>query len=440
MRPGYGLFQQQAAKLRLTPQLRQAIKLLQLSTPKLLEVVRQELEANPVLEYADNEWDAYSAYRISDRGMGRNQDYDPLHRAAWNDISLEMHLKEQLGYIREISPTIRRMVVFMIGCLDDNGYLGLSLNDIAEALQAEPDEAELALSILQSFEPAGVGARNLRECLLLQVKSLSECFPLVSLLIRNHLQEVADYRVHALSVSLKASTQEIRAAIELIKGLNPRPGAAFHKGEVRYIIPDVRIERTGERFSVSIPGAASPRLSVNARYERMVKESREPDEARTFLYDKLKSARFFMKCLEQRRWTIIRVVQAIAEEQSEFFAKGPSCLKPMTLKRIADRLNVHESTVSRATSGKYAETPWGIFELKAFFPIGLQTDLGDQASPERVKAKIKEWVLGENREKPYSDHKLAELMRREGIHISRRTVTKYREELGIASSVRRKRI
>ena len=287
-----------------------------------------------------NEWGAYNGYRDqSSRGAGRSgQDYDPLHHAAWNDVSLERHLQEQLSFIRDIPPTVRRIIMFMIGNLDDKGYLGLSLDEIIGMLQAEPGQAELALKILQSFEPVGVGARDLRECLLLQVQSLPECSPVVSLLIDSHLKDVADYRIHKLSMLLQVSSTDIQAAIDVIKGLNPRPGAAFYTEEVHYVIPDVKIEQAGEQFAVRIHDAASPRLSVNAYYERMAKDSREPGEARKFLHSKLHSALFFMKCLEQRRLTIFRVAQAIVEEQTEFFWKGASYLKPMTLRQIADKL------------------------------------------------------------------------------------------------------
>lgn len=441
MRPGYGMFQQQAAKMRLTPQLRKAITILQLSTPELLEVVQQEMNDNPVLEFTGNEWDAYNATRKFPSAIGRNdQIYDPLQHAPSNEVSLERHLKEQLSFVKKIPPTIRKIVTFMIGNLDNNGYLVSSLNEISEVFKVDLAQAELALRILQGFEPVGVGARNLRECLLLQVQSLSECFPLVSLLIRNHLKDVADYRIHKLSTILQATAHEIQTAIDVIKGLNPRPGAAFHTEAVPYIIPDVIIEKEGEQLVVLIHQAASPRLSVNSYYERMVKDGSDNKEATKFLFGKINSATFFLKCLEQRRKTIFRVAQAIVEEQTDFFLKGASHLKPMTLKCIADKLDVHESTVSRATAGKYAQTPWGIFELKHFFPSGLQMDLGDAASSERVKARLKEWIHGENHAKPYSDQKLAELMMKEGIQISRRTVTKYREELGISSSLRRKRI
>ncbi len=317
------MFQQQAAKMRLTPQLRKAITILQLSTPELLEVVQQEINENPVLEFAGNEWDAYNATSKFHRGNGRRDPiYDPLHHAASNEISLERHLKEQLSFVKKISPSIRKIVAFMIGNLDNNGYLGSTLNEISDVCKVDLAQAELALRILQGFEPVGMGARNLRECLLLQVQSLSICFPLVSLLIRNHLKDVADYRIHKLSTMLQVTTQEIKAAIDVIKGLNPRPGAAFHIEAIHYIIPEVIIEKAGEQLVVLIHQAASPRLSVNGYYEQMVKESSDNNEATKFLSGKLNSAMFFLKCLEQRRKTIFRVAQAIVEEQSRFFLEG----------------------------------------------------------------------------------------------------------------------
>ncbi|WP_171685763.1 RNA polymerase factor sigma-54 [Paenibacillus planticolens] len=435
------MFQQQSVKMRLTPQLRKAITILQLSTPELLEVVQQEMDENPVLEFAPVQERAaeFSTYRSTSK---RDSDapYDLLNHAASNEISLERHLKEQLMFMPKIPQTLRRIVVFMIGNLDANGYLRPSLSEISDALKVEGELAEQAISLLQSFEPTGVGARNLRECLLLQVQSLAESFPLVAVLIRHHLKDVAGYHVHKLSQRLQASPQEIQAAMDVIKGVNPRPGAAFHTEAVHYIMPEIVIEQSGERLAVHTHQASLPRLSMNGYYERIAREGRDTNEAARFLAGKIQSAMFFLRCLEQRRKTIFRVAQAIADEQSEFFWRGTAHLKPMTLKHIADKLGMHESTVSRATAGKYAQTPWGIFELKHFFPSGLPNQSGEAASSERVKSRLKEWVRSENPAKPYSDHKLAALLMQEGIQISRRTVAKYREELGISSSQRRKRI
>ncbi|BFT69628.1 RNA polymerase factor sigma-54 [Paenibacillus sp. P36] len=440
MRPGYGMFQQQSAKMRLTPQLRKAISILQLSLPELLEVVQQEMHENPVLEFASANERTVDTPARPTRTRDGDTPYDPLHHAASNEVSLERHLKEQLFFMKKVPQDVRRIVIFMIGNVDGNGYLTSSISEISDVLKMERELVEQALTILQSFEPAGVGARNLRECLLLQVKSLAESFPLVAILIRNHLKDVADYHIHKLSQHLQASPQEIQAAVAVIKGLNPRPGAAFHTEDIHYILPEVIIEKSGDRLVVFTHQAALPRLSMNGYYERLVKEGKDANEAARFLTGKFQSAMFFLRCLEQRRKTIYRVAQAIAEEQSEFFWKGTANLKPMTLKHIADKLGMHESTVSRATAGKYAQTPWGIFELKHFFPSGLPKDCGEAASSERVKARLKEWIRGENPAKPYSDQKLTVLLKQEGIQISRRTVTKYREELGISSSLRRKRI
>ncbi|WP_310224370.1 RNA polymerase factor sigma-54 [Paenibacillus qinlingensis] len=438
------MFQQQTAKLRITPQLRKAIMILKLSTPELHEVVRRELVENPALDMAGYDWDTYHINNVSPKFFRHtatpDANYDAYLHAASNEVSLERHLKEQLSFAKKIPQTIRKVITFLIGNLDTNGYLGTTLEEVADICKVDMTSANYALRILQSFEPRGIGARNLQECLLLQVQSLSDCFPLVSLLIRSHLNEIADYRISKLATNLQVAPQEIQAAIDVIKGLNPRPGGAFHIETVPYIIPEVIIEKAGEQLIVLLHQATSSRLSVNGYYERMVKENTEYSKAAKFLSHKLHAARFFMKCVEQRRKTIFRVTQAIVEEQADFFWKGSGHLKPMTLKQIADKLGIHESTVSRATAGKYAQTPWGIFELKYFFPSGLQMDRGDSASSERMKLKIKEWINSESPRRPFSDQKLADLMKQEGFKVSRRTIAKYREELGISSSVRRKRI
>ncbi|WP_186446255.1 RNA polymerase factor sigma-54 [Paenibacillus cremeus] len=435
MSPGYGMYQQQSAKLQMTPQLRQAIKILQLSTPELLDWVQQELQDNPVLEL-----DGASAGGW-EQGVGRRgAGLELLQHAADHQPSLEGHLREQLSFIQPMSRTLRRIVLYMIGNLDTNGYLEPTLDEIALTLHVQADQVEQALAILQSMEPAGVGARGLRECLLLQVRALPDSSPLVPLLIKHHLEAVAGYHVHKLAVQLKASTQEIKLAMNVIKSLNPRPGAAFHAGDVKYMIPDVMIDKVGEQFVVRMNEMAAPRLSLNGQYERMVQEGGGNQEVRQFLRERLNAAAFFVRCIEQRRWTVYRVTQAIAEEQIEFLQKGAAHLRPMNLRQIADKVHLHESTVSRATAGKYAQTPWGVFELSFFFPSGVSRELGEAASSESVKTRLRAWIEQEDRSKPHSDQKLADLLTEEGIQISRRTVAKYREELGLASSVRRKRL
>jgi RNA polymerase sigma-54 factor len=438
MSPKYtgGLYQQPSVKVHMTAKLQQAVRILQLSTPDLLAYVRQELEENPLLEAVDIQWDPFPG--ITRRN--RNQRVDPLQQAADSELSLEKHLRQQLGLMPFPPQTIWRIALYMIGNLDHNGYLELSLEQIADTLQVNHDDAAAALSLVQTLEPIGTGARNLSECLLLQVKQWPACPPLVPQLIRAHLDDIAHYRLHKLAKLLKVSEEEIQHAIGVIRGLNPRPGASFHGGETLYIVPDVIIGQVGEQFVVSIPDAAIPHLGLNPNYERMAKELGRTDEARQFLHAKLSSAAFFIRCIEQRRLTLLRVARAIVEEQAEFFQKGVSYLKPMVLKHIADIVGLHESTISRATSGKYAQTPWGNFELPFFFPSGFHLGQGDAASAVHIKERIREWVREEEDRKPYSDQKLADMLAEEGIPISRRTVTKYREELGISSSIRRKHV
>ncbi|KIL35507.1 hypothetical protein SD71_13460 [Cohnella kolymensis] len=427
MSSGYGMRQQQTAKMHMTPRLRQAIRILQLSTAELWEHVREELQDNPLLESG------------AMRGYSHDQSYDPLLHAQSRNSTLETHLTEQLTFTPDIPDPIRKIILYMIGNLDSNGYLELSLGEIVNDLAVDLEQAERALAILHSFEPAGVGARNLRECLLLQTEALPQYPRIVPLLITNYLEDVANYRIHKLSAAMKVSQEAVKQAIEHIQGLNPRPGAIYQPAVTPYVIPDVIVAKDGEHFVVSIHEAALPRLSINAHYQRMAKEI-ESKEARQFLRERVSSAGFFIKCLEQRRSTLLRVARAMVEEQVEFFREGPAAgLKPMILRQIADKLSVHESTVSRAAAGKYAQTPWGIFELAFFFSSGIHSDIEHRVSAENVKQSIRKRILQEDGSKPYSDRQLAEMLQGEGTRISRRTVAKYREELGIGSSVKRKR-
>ncbi|WP_255570735.1 RNA polymerase factor sigma-54 [Cohnella sp. CFH 77786] len=427
---GYGMLLQQAAKLHMTPKLRQAIRILQLPTPDLLETIRQELEQNPVLEAVDLPW---IPVRRGPSG------FDPLqHAAVPAKPTLERHLEEQLGTLSGIAQPLKRIVRYLIGNVDPNGYLVLPLERIAEDLRIDLRQVETALRILQGFEPAGVGARSLAECLLLQAQAMPRCPELVTLLIRNHLEDLAKLGPAVLAKRLEVPLADLRAAYGMIRSLNPRPGDAFQPADISYVMPDVRIERDGEFFSVTVLDAAAPRLTVHERYRAMARENGTPPEARKFLASSLNSASFLIKCIERRRQTLWRVTRAIVEEQADFFHYGVSRLKPLVLRQIADRVGMHESTVSRAAAGKYAQTPWGVFELGDFFPSGFNQGREDAASAASVKERIRERIQAEDVRAPFSDQALADLLAEEGIPVARRTVAKYREELGIASSVRRK--
>lgn len=435
---GYGMVQQQAAKMTLSPKAQTMIKILQLSTPELQKYLQQELADNPLAEFVDDGWNWADA-RGRNGGMSR-PGADPLEFAKGNERSLEDELLEQLRFAPHLSAAVRQIVRYLIGNLDANGYVQASLEETARRFGVPLETAERALVVLQGFEPAGIGARSLSECLLLQARRQPECPALVPELLRHYLADVAAHRIPKLANRLQTSQEEIKAAVEAIKKLNPRPAAAYAPGgDTRYIVPDVAIEAEGGQFVVRVFDWAAPQLAWNPHYTGMLRSGGLGAEARAFLAERLHAVSFLRRCLAQRKITLLRVTEAIAAEQIAYFRHGPASLKPLNLKTIADQLHIHESTVSRSTAGKYAQTPWGIRELSYFFPPGLQTARGEQASPEYVKSLLKVRLDGEDPAKPYSDRQLAELLAEQGIRIARRTVMKYREELGFPSSVKRKR-
>ncbi|RAP76034.1 RNA polymerase factor sigma-54 [Paenibacillus montanisoli] len=431
-RYGLGMFQQQKQHMHMSPQLQQAIKILQLPTVELLELLREELEQNPFLEAEE------TVFAGADRPRSAKQ-ADPLDYIAVRELSLERHLKEQVRFDDGLSQELKKIVYYIIGNLDANGYLDVTVDQLAKALQAQPQMVSQALHYVQSLEPAGVGARNLAECLQLQLDRSGAGSSLLTALITSHLEEIAEVQIPKLAKMLHAKQEEIVAAVHLIKSLHPRPGAAYGSDHADIIVPDVLVRSAGDQFVVSIREPAAPRLTMNAQYEGMVQELGRTHEAGRFMAAKRSAAAFLIKCLEQRRLTLLRVTRAIVEEQEAFFRSGSAYLKPMVLRQIAEKVGVHESTVSRATSGKYAQTPWGTYALSYFFPSGFGAGEDDASSAESVKASIRELVKQEPCEAPYSDQQLARLLEENGVPISRRTVAKYREELGIASSFKRKR-
>ncbi|WP_177182822.1 RNA polymerase factor sigma-54 [Paenibacillus sp. OV219] len=433
---GFGMLQQQRTKLHMTPQLQQAVKILQMPAPELRAFINQQLEDNPMLEQADWSTDT----RKSTGSSRSSSDYDSLQHVAGQTETLEQHLLEQLNVDLDEKEEMKRIVRYLIGNLDASGYL--SLDDQQLAVQLEVDQALVAqaFQILRKLEPAGVGARSLSECLKLQAERLPECHPLLMQLIEDFLEDVAASRIHKLKQRLKASEADITTAIAQLKSLQPRPGAAFQAGAPGYVLPDVIVRSAGEegQFAVMLHDAAFPRLHINAEYEKLTLNVNRTEETGIFLHTRRSAAAFLIRCLEQRRATLLRVTRAIVEEQAAFFRFGPAQLRPMTLLDIADKLGLHESTISRAASGKFALTAWGTYELGFFFPTGFNKGLDDAISAESVKARLKELIRTEG-ESPYSDQQLADAFAQDGIPISRRTVTKYRESLGIASSIHRKR-
>ncbi|GAB7386663.1 RNA polymerase factor sigma-54 [Bacillaceae bacterium] len=469
MQMGFGLYQEQTQKLVMTPELRQAITILQYSAQDLLGYLQQQMNENPLLEmsggaeiasrqdivdvpppgdprkeHPEIDWEEYFRNRFTGESVSTYRSdesgFQILDHLSSPGKTLEQHLTEQLGLVKGLSPETKKIVKYLIGNLDEKGYLDVELEDIARWLGCSRQAVEEALRTLQTFDPPGVGARDLKECLLLQLRQAEVCDPVVERIIADHLTDLAENRFQRIADALRVTVQEIQAAADMIRTLNPRPGAAFYTHPPRFIVPEVFVEKVEGEYVVLVNENATPKLTINPYYKRLLSEKRQENRQVTeYIHKKMNSALWLVRSIEQRRMTIYKVTQAIVELQRDFFDKGVSYLRPMTLKEVAERVGLAESTISRATNNKYVQTPRGLFELKYFFTTGLTTESGNLASAESVKKRLKELVDGEDKKRPLSDQKIAELLKKDGIIISRRTVAKYREELGILSSAKRKR-
>lgn len=457
MNMGLGLYQEQTLKLVMTPELRQAITILQFSAVDLLSYLQEQATENPVIELqeavaplelpkqekADMDFDwkeVISNRSVGEYSVNRNEStYNPLDHVRAPRLTLYEHLESQLGFCHGLSFQQQKIAKFLIGNLDEKGYLEISTGEVARRMGVSKQEVEDVLAIIQQFEPVGVAARDLTECLLLQLRHEGlDDEPTVQI-VTHHLDDLANNRFTRIADALNISVQEVQSIADVVRLLNPRPGSAYNQSETRFVIPDVIVEKVEDEYVVMVNDSSSPRLRINRFYEKMLQQKNGQPEAHQFVQEKLNAAYWLVKSLEQRRLTLIRVTQAIVELQRDFFEHGIDYLKPMTQKEIAERVNLHESTISRATSNKYVQTPRGVFELKFFFSSALTTTMGEGASSQSVKRRIKALIEGEDRKHPLSDQKISEILSGEGIAISRRTVAKYREEMLIASSAKRKR-
>lgn len=467
--------------LTLTPQLQQSIRLLQLSTLDLEMEISQALADNPLLERTDggdgandgsgeslggdasvdvqrdepaNEGDGPQDLHgeVMDRmpelsaGAGGNNDSDddPGRPESAGRPTLREHLLSQLGVTRA-SDRDKLLAALLIDELDQNGYLASPLDEILTWFDAElaPDLDELraALALLQSFDPPGVGAANLSDCLCLQLRNvapavLPKVVALAREICRNHLPLLATGNATRLRDALQCDEATLKAAHTLILKLDPRPGRAWTVPAADYAVPDVVVRRLRQGWRVSLNNAAVPKLRVNALYAQMLGNQRASQHAG--LQSQLQQAKWMIRNVEQRFDTILRVSQAIVDRQSAFFSEGPQAMRPLILKDIASELGMHESTISRATTQKYMLTPFGTLELKFFFGSGVATDSGDSASATAVQAFIRKLVEAENRAKPLSDNQITKKLAEHGIVIARRTVAKYRESLRIAPAALRR--
>ncbi len=465
MRLGYGLNLEQTQKLIMTPELRQAITILQLSALELSTYVEEQLLENPLLETqeessdlkeeveptveeerpTEEKWEVDWQDYFHDQDENRvrqervvveeKQRFDPF--IATSPTLLE-HLLEQL-HVQKVSASLD-VAEYIVGNLDDNGYLMLTLDEVARDTNVPLPTAEEALALIQTLDPLGVGARNLEECLLLQLPLLPDYPPELPDLLK-HLEDLAAGRLQRIAHALKITINRVQELADLVRKLDPKPGLSFFgPGDVRYVVPDVVIEEVEGEFIILVNDITVPRLGINKTYREALRLE-EGTDTRKFVEQKLNAAAWLIRSIEQRRLTLYKVSNAIVKWQTEFLRHGIRHLRPLTLRDIAEEIGVHESTVSRATAHKYIQTPRGIFEFKFFFANsmgkGLQNDSG--ITTDVIKLVLKDIIATENPKNPYSDQKLADLLKAKNIDISRRTVAKYRDELGIAATTVRKR-
>lgn len=454
---GYDLTLEQSQKLIMTPELRQAIQMLQYTSLELNNYIKQEMEVNPLLEWekpveevqevADTEiksdeteidWKEYLekyddiSYKVE---VDKNKKHYSFENYTSYGETLKDYLIEQLNMINIDTPDYKTGE-YIIQNIDNNGYLIANIEEIAEQLKRSTEEVEAILSVIQSFEPYGVGARNLKECLLIQLKDERDYN--IKQIVEDHLEDIAQNKIAVISKALGISNSETQKYIDIIKSLEPKPGRSFRGSEdVKYIIPDATIEEINDEFFIFINDITGPRLNINEYYKNLIKTTKD-QKTTEYLESKFNSAMWIIKSIEQRRQTMYKVIESILKHQKDFFLYGEKSLNPLTLKDVAEDIEMHESTISRATSGKYVQTPRGLFELKYFFTAGLSAKVGE-ISTTSVKSIIKSIIKDEDPKKPLSDQVITDMLKAREITVSRRTVAKYREELNIPSSSMRRR-
>lgn len=441
--------------LAMTMQLQQAIEILQLSAQELCATIEKEYLENPVLEmdYPSGRRELYEQGGPAHAGVRALADYldgggkqpacftdederqfdapTPLH------ATLEEELLEQVNFTFTENESERAVATFLVGSLDSRGYLTLPVAEVARAMACSEAEVLRILAVIQGFEPAGVGARDLAECLRLQAQRQGIYDGLVAAIIDRHLDAVAAHRLKEIAAAEHVRPAEVQMAVDIVRRLNPKPGAAYGAADSAYITPDVIIRKGEKGYEVEVEEAGVPQLHISALY----RQSDTFDKAtQKYIAGRLRAAAWLINSIEQRRTTIRRVVEEIVRRQTAYFEKGPAFLEPMTMKEVADTIGVHESTVSRAVANKYAELPTGVIALRSFFTArSARTDTGEDVAAAKAKSAIERFIKGEDPKKPLSDQKLCTLLKAEGIALSRRTVMKYREQLGYDSSVKRKR-
>jgi RNA polymerase sigma-54 factor len=468
----------QSQRVVMTPLLQQAIQLLQLSTLELQEVVQKELLENPLLEELPETPEAtaegqpaaespttptaepitpevpprenergtddlpfdLTAVMFDDheeRSLVAQEDRDdlPFENMVRSVSSLTDHLEEQLRFATE-DPTVRQIGEEIIGNLDEDGYLRAELSEVATRCNVSVDKVEPVLAMIQAFDPPGVAARSIQECLLIQLKTDPNPDPVSVEIVEQHFEDLTRRRYPDIARALRLSLDRVMESVEEIMGLEPKPGRRFGGNDSRYIVPDVVVHKMGSEYVVVLNEDGIPRLRVNSLYRSLLRNS--GDEAKQYVEQKLRSAVWLIKSVDQRQRTLRKVTQSIVKFQREFLDKGIAHLKPLSLRDVGEDIGMHESTISRVTTNKYVETPQGLFELKYFFHSGIASGDGEMVSSVSVKKMIQDLLANEDPSKPLSDQEVAQILKGRGLVIARRTVAKYREELGILPSHQRR--
>jgi RNA polymerase sigma-54 factor len=432
-----GLFQQQTLKLTMTKELSQAIEILQYSTLDLISFLQEQTLENPLIEIkvaAQKD----KQIKINKKKPSKADTYNWIENIGGCAETLQDHLRNQAALQFQV-PLENKLVNYLIEQVDENGYLTIDEQETANYFAIPLEKVEQAIYRIQSLDPAGVGARSLKECILLQIQRLPERSPLAETIISDYFELFANKTWKTLTKLLNVDMLEIQNVLDFIQIVKPKPGAIFQTESAKYIIPDMIIKKVHEDFEIIINDEHFPSLSMNTSYHRQLVNQKDAT-LKSYANEKFQQWQWIVKSLEQRKNTLITVMNEILKVQVDFFAKGPLYLKPLTMRKVADVIGVHESTVSRAVRDKYVQTPFGTFEMRHFFTSSIQMASNEDTSSEIVKQHIEELVKKENKQKPLSDQKLVEILEQQkNIIVSRRTIAKYRDQLGITSSSKRKR-
>lgn len=464
---------QLSQSLVMTPQLQQAIKLLQLSRMELENMINSELVENPVLEESGDSESTLQGMEEAkkkkeetsqEENPQNNDDFNwesylenvrstpnlPAYRSSDDELpsyentltappSLFTHLDWQLK-MSDLTNKQKLIGEIIIGNLSDDGYLQTTIEEISQKENFDPHEVEAVLYRIQEFDPLGVAARNLQECLLVQIYDLKEEDETLERIVENHLSDLEKKNYGNIAKTLGITIEDVIKRVKVIEELEPKPGRAFGGTPAHYIIPDIFIVKREGEYVVMLNEDGLPKLKISNFYKNLLEKENQHNNTKEYIQGKLRSAVWLIRSIHQRQRTIYKVTESIVRQQKDFFEKGISSLKPLVLRDVANDIGMHESTISRVTTNKYVHTPRGIFELKFFFNSGISRLQGGDVASESVKEKVKEIIATEDVKRPFSDQKVVELLKKDNINIARRTVAKYREMLGILPSSKRKKI